>query len=327
MIEVKCYSKEFEKAHIQFAEKYWTKKRRLTPEYIYWKFRGNSSQELKSFLLAFNGDVVVGQFGLVPCEVNVEGEIYEGQWACDLMVDTDYRGKGVAEKLYDFAHENKLITLGSDASPAAEKSMIRKGYQSLNGPRKFVYPFKIGEVFKLKGINNSFLNKIPNPFTGLLYLVKKDEFEAISSEDYYTLNSLTVKEEVSCNHNLEFFNWRFSKYKEYYVGINCYKKDDSNFFSGYYVNGIYFLTDFKVSSNINFLKIISFIHAEYSSSNIQRVKFVSNNQKINSIIPFLGFIRFRTITKIILFTKSISLKEKVKDKMFYYTLHDSDENI
>ena len=51
------------------------------------------------------------------------------------------------------------------------------------------------------------------------------------------------------------------------------------------------------------------------------------NSKINSILPFVGFIRFSTITKIILFTKSLDIKEFSSNKTFYYTLHDSDENI
>src|SRR5690554_3931922 len=162
MIEIKYYSKEFEQAHIEFAKNYWKKKRRLTPEYIYWKFRGSPDEVLKSFILAFDGEKVVGQFGLIPCKLVIDKAIYEAQWACDLMVDTNYRGKGIARKLYDFAHKNKLVTLGSDPSPAAEKSMIRNGYVSLNGPRKFMYPFKTGEAFKLKGINNNLLNKITN---------------------------------------------------------------------------------------------------------------------------------------------------------------------
>ncbi|WP_339887765.1 GNAT family N-acetyltransferase [uncultured Flavobacterium sp.] len=327
MIEVKYYSKEFERAHIKFAQKYWTKKRRFTPEYIYWKFRGIQSQTLKSFLLAFDGDEVVGQIGLVPSQVVLGKKNYEAQWACDLMVDNDYRGKGVAEKLYDFAHENKPITLGSDPSPAAEKSMVRRGYVSLKGPRKFVFPFNIGEILKLKGINNRFMNMIPNPFLAFLFLLKKTNYTLIDKGEYAQLNNITFSKELQCKYDEVFYNWRFSEFKPYYKGIECYKKDTFNFFSGYFVNGIYFLTDYKVSNLSAFLRMTSFIYFKHRKFNIQRIKFISMNFRINSILPFIGFIRFRTITKIILFTKSIILREEVKNRKFYYTLYDSDENI
>jgi GNAT superfamily N-acetyltransferase len=327
MIEIKYYSKEFEKAHIDFAKKYWTKKRRLTPEYIYWKFRGSSNDTLTSFILAFDNNKVVGQFGLIPCKVIIDKKVYEAQWACDLMVDTDYRGKGIAEKLYDFAHKNKIITLGSDPSPAAEKSMIKNGYISLNGPRKFVFPFYIGEVFKLKHINNALLNKIPNPFLVFFFFFKNKDYTIIQSDEFKKLRIHKNENQIYCQHDISFYNWRFSEFKDYYKGIICFKKNDKNYFTGYFNGGIFYLTDFKVSSLLGFFKLIGFIYKEYSSLKIKRIKFVSMYSKINSIISFLGFIRFSTITKIILFTKSLDIKEYSSNKSFYYTLHDSDENI
>src|SRR5690606_6549679 len=123
MIEIKPYSAEFEEAHIQFASKYWTKGRRKNPEYIYWKFRGNPNTNLPGFILAIDDNKVVGQLGVIPSIISIEDKIYDAQWACDLMVDMDYRGKNVAKQLYDYAHNLKSITLGSNPSAAASKSM------------------------------------------------------------------------------------------------------------------------------------------------------------------------------------------------------------
>ncbi|NHN26177.1 GNAT family N-acetyltransferase [Flavobacterium jejuense] len=327
MIEIKYYSKEFEAAQVVFAKRYWTKRRRFEPEYIYWKFRGVPDKILSSFILAFDGEKVVGQFGLIPCQVNIAGKIYDSQWACDLMVDENYRGKGVAEKLYEFAHKNKVVTLGSDPSPAAEKSMIKKGYLSLFGPRKFVFPFLVGEAFKLKGINNRFLNIIPNPFLLLFYLFKKSDYKVINTIEYARINDISSTNELYCVYDTSFYDWRFNEFKTYYQGIDCYKKNDFNFFSGYFVNKVYYLTDFKVTNVKDFLKMISFLYSKYKGLHIQRIKFVCMNPTINSLLPFLGFIRFSTTTKIILYTKVDGIKEFVKDKKFYYTLHDSDENI
>lgn len=327
MIEIKCYSKEFEDAHIEFAQKYWTKKRRLTPEYIYWKFRGSPEEALQSFILAFDGEKVVGQFGLIPCHIEINGVTYDAQWACDLMVDTSYRGRGVAGKLYDFAHKNKIITLGSDPSPAAEKSMIKKGYVSLQGPRKFIYPFTIGEGFKLKGINKRALNIIPNPFIVLLYALKNKSFNPINTKRYAELIDNTVNEHLHCVYDSSFYEWRFSAFKSYYPGIDCYEKDKNNFFSGYFVNGDYFLTDFKVKNPYSFLKIIVFIFFKYKNQGIRRIKLVSMNNRINSILTFLGFIRFGTLTNVVLYTDNKKIKAAINNEKFHYTYLDSDENI
>jgi len=51
MIEIKPYAPDLEQKHIDFASKYWTKLRRKTPEYIYWKFRGKHGRTLPSFIL------------------------------------------------------------------------------------------------------------------------------------------------------------------------------------------------------------------------------------------------------------------------------------
>ncbi|MES2812688.1 MAG: GNAT family N-acetyltransferase [Bacteroidota bacterium] len=327
MIEVKPYSKEFEEQHIAFAQKYWTKKRRFTPEYIYWKFRGAENKPLNSFILAFDGDQVVGQFGVVPSEISIDGVVYQTQWACDLMVDTNYRGKGVAEKLYEFAHENCIITLGSDPSPAAEKSMLKKGYISILGPRKFIFPVKVGEIFKLKGYNSRFLNTIPNPFVLLLKCFSANAFSEIESKEFFHLKSNKIEPKIHCSYDESFIDWRFSSFKNYYNGIECYQKNATTFFCGYFVNGIYYLTDFNVKHVFQFLSIIGFICKKYKNDKLVRIKFLSNTRSISLILPFLGFIRFRTLTKVILFSKEKSIREKAFSNTFYYTLFDSDENI
>lgn len=327
MVVVKYYSEEFEEKHISFAKKYWTKKRRFTPEYVYWKFRGSNNKELKSFILAFDGDEVVGQFGLIPCKLNIKGEVYDAQWACDLMVDTEYRGKGVAEKLYEFAHQNCLITLGSDPSPAAEKSMIRKGYNSIPGPRKFVFPIKIGEILKLKGFNSKILNRIYNPFYLAIKRGLYKEYSQIKPLKYSFLKKQIINKSMHCYHDNDFMNWRFTSFENYYSGIDCYKYDDSNFFSGYFSDGIYCLTEFYCDGVSSFLSMMSFICKKYEKDNLLRIKFVSNNVRISRIIPFLGFIRFRTLTNIVSFSLNKEIMDKIEGEKMYYTLLDSDENI
>ena len=78
-IRIVPYGNDYIEKHREFASKYWIKKRRLDSEYIFWKFRGDKNEELKSFLLATHEDKVIGQLGLVPCVLKVNGELVESQ--------------------------------------------------------------------------------------------------------------------------------------------------------------------------------------------------------------------------------------------------------
>ncbi|MBD0823882.1 GNAT family N-acetyltransferase [Aestuariibaculum marinum] len=313
--------------HKSFAERFWKKKRRFTPEYIYWKFRGEEHSKLDSFLIAENEGKVIGQFGIIPCLLNVEDKVYDAQWACDLMVETTFRGQGVASKLYEAAHEKASVTIGSDPSFAASKSMLNNGYVSISGPRKFVFPIKIGEVLKLKEIDNGFLNFIYNPFLYLIRCFSKEGFNRVDNKEYVNLIKRDSNTFIYCVYDQSFLDWRFSSFKSYYKGIECYVKNENTYFSGYINGRIYYITDFNCSNVRCFFEIIHFIYSKHKASPILRVKFFSNNWKLSQILPFFGFVRFRTLTQVVLYTTNQTIKKALKGKKFYYTLLDSDENI
>lgn len=327
MLEIKPYSPEFEEAHIKFASKYWTKGRRKNPEYIYWKFRGKQKKNLPSFLLAVVNGNVVGQLGLIPCKVQIEEAVYEGQWACDLMVDTAYRGKNIAKALYDHAHKSVSITLGSDPSPAASKSMKRYGYKSMKGPWKFIFPLKIGEVTKLKGFNIKVLNFITNPFVFFIKYLLNSDFKVISHEEYLIINhNKFVKKTAYIAQDNDFVNWRYKSFKHYYHEINTFSNSKGSCFSGFYNNSIYYITEFKVDSLIDFFKIIAYLLSVNRDKPLLRIKFFSNYDFISRWLILFGFIKFRTQTEIIFFTEQM-ISDKLDGSCFYYTLLNSDENI
>jgi hypothetical protein len=332
MISIESYSQEWESRHVIFASKYWTKKRRKDPEYIYWKFRGNRNEKIKSFILAVENGEVVGQLGLVPCRINIDNIIYDAQWACDLMVDTQYRGKNVAKMLYDYAHKITPITLGSDPSPAASKSMKKSGYSSLKGSWKHLFPITIGEIFKLKGYNSLVLDNIPNPF--LLFFITlnklfKINFKKFVADDYLTLEpSDKLKSTIFVQRDSDFVAWRFNSFLSYYSGIEIHACANKKVvFSGYFSGNSYYVTDYKVNGIFQLCQIIAFLINRYSLTDLKRIRFCCNQENISKYLVFFGFIKFRTQTEIIYFSNDFSIVEKFGDKDFYYTFMDSDENI
>jgi GNAT superfamily N-acetyltransferase len=330
MIQIVNYSPEYEEQHFEFATKMFGKRRkRRNADYIYWKFRGNQSESLPGLKLAIENGEIIGQLGLIPCLLKVGNESIETQWACDLVVDKAYRGKGVASRLYDVAHKEKRITLGSNPSPSAEKSMLRSGYKKLKSSSKQFIPIYLGVPLQMKGLPHKFLKTVQNPFLGVYKQKKyKRNFESLDIFDIDHDQIFKKREEdnLSILVDESFKNWRFNKFKDYYPGIKLFRLSfTTTFFSGYYHGNIYLITDFHLEKQEHFYSIINFI-LSFISGNIERIKF-QNNLNSKKLGSLLTTIEYSTKTSIIYFTEDKNLSDHIMNKSFYYTHQDSDENI
>ena len=328
------YGPSFEKAHHEFACRYWKKRKRTTAEYLYWKFRGKQKEPLNSFLLAIDNEQVVGQLGLIPCTLLFGKKKAESQWACELMVDSAYRGKGIAKLLYDCAFTLKPVTLGSDPSRAASVSMTRAGFISLRGPVKFLFPMYLGEITKLKGINSRWLDKVPNPFILVLRLwslVKGNKpFREIGTADYFEGLRESARETdqwICVDHENGFADWRFKSFKDYYNGIEPYSNESGSMFSLYRHPNTYIVTEYSAKDTFALIDVLGEIVSEARKHQARKIKLLVHSSKEIRLLSLLGFIRFRTRTEIIFHCTDPDLKELMLNKPFYYTYMDSDENI
>ena len=329
-VEIKNYGPKLEKKHFDFATKmYGGRRKRRNSDYLYWKFRGKPDTEMHSLKLALIDGVVVGQLGLIPCKVNIGNEIIDTQWACDLIVDLDYRGKGIAKLLYDAAHAQKAITLGSDPSPSAEISMLRAGYKKLNSSNKQFIPLNLGLPLRMKGYPVKWLDQVTNPFLSRFKAKKlQREFDELNivEADHTKIFQLDVKDQVYVERDSEFKNWRFRPFKDYYPGIKLYQLvGTKTYFSGYYAGNIYFITDFVLEEENHFNYIINHILRNIPEST-ERIRF-QNNIHDKVLGSNLTTIKNRTETSIIYYTQDDEIDELIKGKYFYYTHHDTDENI
>lgn len=334
MISIVHYSPLYETAHKTFAEQLWSKRKRTTPEYIYWKFRSQPGSETSSFILAVENEKVIGQLGLIPCSIRLEDTTIDAQWACDLMVDKTYRGKGAAGLLYEYALKLKPVTLGSDPSPAASTSMKRAGFISLKGPVKFLFPLYIGEITKLKGFSSKLLDKIPNPFILILSIWKlfrkNKQFLLVDKpENNEHLNGCPQKskESISVVHDESFVNWRFKPFKDYYTGIEFYAGDNNSIYLVNKAKRLYLITHFFAEGIAAYLDIFSSIVIDALNNSVRSVKLMANTRHQARLLSILGFIKFRTPTEIIFYCADSNLKKSITNKYFHYTYMDSDENI
>lgn len=332
-VTIAPYEAVHEQAHIAFASRYWTKGRRKNPAYIYWKFRGTPGKKMPSFLLALAGDTVIGQLGLVPCDVMIAGMRYDAQWACDLMVDTAYRGKSIAKMLYEEAHRQKSITLGSDPSPAALASMTRAGYEVLKGPGKYILPISIGETIRIKFPRFPLLNKVKNPFIWYLKRKGKAQSTEIASTNWKDCMETINAHRQRLNapyvlHDKAFMQWRAESFASYYEAPHFIRHQDMKSYMCFKRAGnAFYINEWHAESPGIMAAFLRLLVQEALSLGIHFINVPANSEKEEDMLKQLGFFRFRTPTQVIYHCGALESDPLKSFDHFYYTYWDSDEYI
>lgn len=293
------YCPAYEEQHRSFASQYWKKRKRTTPEYIYWKFRG-TPEDPPSFLLALDGHKIVGQLGFIPCTLMIKGRKVEAQWACDLMVDTLYRGKGIATLLYEFGFKLRPVTLGSDPSPAAAKSMKRAGFLSLQGPTKFLFPMFLGEAARLKEIKSSILDLLPNPFLIFFGVWAKfrrsTQFRRIDSGTYQKTADRHYVESTNSaqvDHSSQTFrDWRFRPVTNYYAGIGTYANERGSIYSLCESPDQIIIAEHWAETVLQRVDLLSDVILKARKQGVRRIKVLAQSGGQTLMMSVLGLVPF-----------------------------------
>jgi len=335
-LQIIPYSSKWSEKHTAFAIIYFKgRRKRINPDYIFWKFRGEEQDKTPSFLLAIQDDNVIGQLGLVPCEIRTSQQTYECHWACDLMVDPNFRGGGVAKHLYEKAIQMKA-TLGSDPSPAAAISMKKFGFKDIEGPSKLFFPIYLSSISdkKFKSLS-AVLKHVYNPAVLWLMLKKGLSFNKqlenrieIEQIDFDWIYSMRNKKYAYVQHDKDFYEWRMSSFKDYQKAGEFYQKKGSYFYSIRTSNTTAFICDF-VCNDISTAKIlIQNIVLEMSSRKLQELKFLTLDEDLITALKGIGFLKYRSKTDVIYMSKDDSFTSEMANfEKFAYTYLDSDENI
>ncbi len=334
-IEIVNYGPEWEKAHEIFAKKYFgNRRRRYLPHYQYWKFRGKPGSSLPSLLLAVCDQEVVGRLGLVPSRVKLEQKKFDAYWTCDLMVSSDFRGKGIANMLYTEAVNTKIL-FGSDPSPSAAISMERFGFRKLPASTKLFYPLNPRTLTdKILPKLSPFANMLPNPMLWLLKAQKGIEggLQSVqideSQIDFDWIESMQSQHSLYVDHNKEFYEWRMRKFMDfqddgifYQIKKLCFAAIRINAKSGFI--GDFYSANHKVSRRM-LRDIILHMHAK----GVEEIKFLSTQPELIANCKRLGFITGRSHTDLIYCSRNEEFNQIVKPTtVFEYTTIDSDENI
>ncbi len=333
-IQIVHYGNKWEESHQKFAKKYYNnRRRRVIPDYIYWKFRSETGIEAKSLLLALSDNEVIGQAGFIPCEIVLKNKLFHAYFICELMVDERFRGKGIAHLFYSEAMKRNII-FGSDPSPSASKSLERFGFKKMIGPSKLFFPFYFSAITekKLKSATK-LLGWIPNPFIVLAKL-KSLNFDLekykvnIGSINQNLISRKIKHDRIYVKHDKDYLKWRVGEFIGYQIEGEAFQEIDNFLVILRYSGVIGFIVEF-ICEDMSIAKyLISAIVCRMIKKGVKEIKFATHDLKLISYLRSIGFIKYRRLTDIIFCTQNKSFLNLIKeDTLFEYTFIDSDENI
>lgn len=328
------FCEELYGAHQAFAQKMWpSKRRRREPEYNRWKFRGKASGPVDGLLLAVVNGEVVGQLGVIPVRLRIDGQDYPAQWACDLMVDPLLRRRKLGSLLFAAAMKRTMITLGSDPSEKADLTMTHLGFRPLKGPVKMILPVNAAHIlrWKLPQLSDSLADALGRCIEPLIRLrsfrlAQTQGSDGVRLAKWHEAVPLLRKRFIRIPHVVHddaFYEWRCS-------GLAGYSSQLDAFISGsgsaaivegspsyYYVYE--WLANGLSESRSLFAAILQ--HARIRKSQTIMV-FANTNDEVEQL-KHLGFLAMRTPVKVIYYPSG----SMAKHASFHYTIFDSDGNL
>lgn len=328
------YAEAYAAAHKTFAEKMWpSKKRRSDSAYLRWKFRGKPQGEMPSLLLAVDDQHVVGQLGLIPATLKIGSQALPAQWACDLMVDSGVRQKGIGSMLFAVAMNRDMVTLGSDPSKLADVTMTRMGFRPLVGPYKMVMPLDLkhtlGWVISEKNKSGiPFISRALQPFWSLI--VKWRARQVVNGLVPTNLDEIIHRVGIAQSrieipyivHDRDFLTWRFG------VVIPAHIQSFVTGSGGYAIceatPAYFYVYDWHAADAQDASVLISNFLAMARAAQSQTISVMANNQQEHNWLRERGYLAMRTPLNIIYYPEHIISTDQ---RRFHYSIFDSDGNI
>jgi GNAT superfamily N-acetyltransferase len=330
-IRIEPYQQKFEEAHIGFAKRHWSKKRRAIPEYIYWKFRGDRSDELWSLLLLLDQDKVIGQLGLIPCVANIAGHEVDAQWACDMMLDPDYRGRNLGTNLWEYALSLRPVTLGSNPSIGASKSAMKAGYKNIYGPYKMIFPINIRETLRLKYKSIRYLN-VKNPLIYYLHNLSRREIKEVKNASLADIETRIFNMRKGINmpyilHDASFLNWRGKAFESYYREPGLIAHNDGVSYLCYSKMGNHLrIFEFNATDHLKLAAMVQYMLNTSFNDEVAFISVFANTHSDRIMLMRIGFIKSSKRRVHIVYGGKDEIEDKIaKAESFYYTFWDSDE--
>jgi len=330
-IRLEKYSSKLASAHKEFViSTFGNRRKRMNVDYLMWKFGCKVGTESDNFILAFDGEKVIGQIGYIPCKLKVNSRDIEAHWAGNLMVHPEYRGQGVAQMLYSYGTKRKL-TLGSDPSPMAAKSMERFRFKAITSNHKHFFPSTVSVILSKKKFHvKNWIGHLQWPFI-LKHNKCTADYKPVDLKQYLTCyqNLISERNEVRVIHDIDFWNWRGNSFKDYRAPTVFFSENHSFCCAILYTRTQLIVEDIVVKCKKSYVKCLSFLVKLMLLHNKAEIKMTSHDKYSCSVLARNGFIKYRTPTRIIFYDpdNNPEIITALSTSNFRYTLCDSDENL
>lgn len=289
---------------------------------------------MDGLLLAVCNNKVIGQLGLIPVKLKYGNEIHDAQWACDLVVDSEFRRHKIATKLFSEGFQRDAITLGNNPSPAADVMMRSIGFKPIRSGRKMTLPIKTEALVRIATPKRlkftvPLLNRFVQPyFTRKVQKINKEKniFKAIERENIISFIETRQREinKPQVLHDADFINWRIKGTEGFAKQLDTSVLPDGSYSIHSDFKPSYFIYDWYCKSFEETRQLISFVMNKALSSESSTIQVIANDTNEENSLSKLGFIRSRNIEKIIYFSKNNILNGA---ESFHFTLYDADINL
>jgi hypothetical protein len=191
-------------------------------ESIEFKFNHPLSKDKSnsSLIVKMNNDIV-GQMQRIPCICKNKGEIIEGYWGMDFVVDKNHRGFAGVDLLEKALSENQFA-LG--LSEKAYKLHRMMGVYHIGNYHKYIYFNPIKSIFLLILKNLKFYHYNTKLKTSKVINMKKFKFELVDNYDEHQFNVLN-NNILNFSRDADFVKWRFGTYPNTFKTYTLYHEN------------------------------------------------------------------------------------------------------
>jgi len=285
-------------------------------------------------LLAVNEGKVIGQLGLIPVRLKYDKEIFEAQWACDLLVDPGLRKKGIGNLLFEDGMKRNMITLGNNPSPKAKSLMLAKGFKHIKSAARMTFPLDPSDLLnwvlpsKLKFLSE-ISGKILKPYFNIKrkkYNAEKSEFKYCDAGEIAPIISKyqSERKQAEILHDNEFLEWRVNGLENFSHRLETMKAREDSYAVHSHFLPYYNVYDWNCSDEKIFIEMLSEIFNEAVKSGAKTIQIMANNPFEEKLLKDAGFLRPRNTETVIQYSPGKSIDSA---EYFHFTYYDTDNNL
>jgi hypothetical protein len=298
--------------------------------------------------LAIKGDEIVGQICALPVQMKIRDDLYDGCWACDLIVSRNSRGEGLSYKLTESLTHHYQVCIGVGMADSTRHiwgkmepvplKTVQYYWRPIHLDRPILRYF-IGDKFKsMHGVLTMMANIVlsaktkflPQQNTGTRPSIREinefgEEFDDLMQKSIENYSPIALR-------SSKFLNWRFANNKEHRYHAFVSLKDDR--IKGYIVVRNPHSAEVTVGQIVDFLAIHNdattlselLDHAiEFFGRSVAAIKCATSVVNIGSLLKKRGFLKLDELRPLALvLDPEIKKRLQSTSEGWYFTLADQD---